>query len=233
MISIFVPIRKGSKRVKNKNIKRFNKYKLGLTELKILQLKRLKEKVVKKKFFNHDFEFIVSTDILSVKNVCKKFKWIKIHNRKPSLSGDNSLQRLIDIVPEICSGKYILWTHVTSPFFSSNSYINFLKTFFNNKKQKKIQSAFSANLIGKFVYCKKKGWISHDSKKIKWPRTQDLKPLFSMNSAAIISEREVYINKKDRLCKSPLPILSNLKEGFDVDNNKDCEIVSNKKKIPI
>ena len=45
MISIFVPIRKGSKRVKNKNIKRFNKYKLGLTELKILQLKRLKEKV--------------------------------------------------------------------------------------------------------------------------------------------------------------------------------------------
>ena len=53
MISIFVPIRKGSKRVKNKNIKRFNKYKLGLTELKILQLKRLKEKVVKKKFFNH------------------------------------------------------------------------------------------------------------------------------------------------------------------------------------
>ena len=146
MISIFVPIRKGSKRVKNKNIKRFNKYKLGLTELKILQLKRLKEKVVKKKFFNHDF---------------------------------------------------------------------------------------SANLIGKFVYCKKKGWISHDSKKIKWPRTQDLKPLFSMNSAAIISEREVYINKKDRLCKSPLPILSNLKEGFDVDNNKDFEIVSNKKKIPI
>ncbi len=54
-----------------------------------------------------------------------------------------------------------------------------------------------------------------------------------MNSAAIISEREVYINKKDRLCKSPLPILSNLKEGFDVDNNKDFEIVSNKKKIPI
>ena len=54
-----------------------------------------------------------------------------------------------------------------------------------------------------------------------------------MNSAAIISERKVYINNKDRLSKKPLPILSNLKEGFDVDNNEDFEVVKNEIKISI
>ncbi|WP_440635230.1 hypothetical protein [Candidatus Pelagibacter sp. HIMB1746] len=236
MISIFIPIRKNSKRVKNKNIHKIKKYKLGLTEIKILQLEKFRNKISKLKklrIFNHKFEYIISTDLPEVIKFCKKFNWIKIHKRKPSLSGDNSLQKLIDIIPEICSGNYILWTHVTSPYFSSDSYINFLKVFFNKKKQKKIQSAFSANLIGKFVYCKKRGWISHDTRKIKWPKTQDLKPLFSMNSAAIISERKVYINNKDRLSKKPLPILSNLKEGFDVDNNEDFEVVKNEIKISI
>ena len=43
MISFFIPIRKGSKRVKNKNIKKLENYKLGLTELKINQLKKFKQ----------------------------------------------------------------------------------------------------------------------------------------------------------------------------------------------
>ena len=43
MISFFIPIRKGSKRVKNKNIKKLENYKLGLTELKINQLKNLEQ----------------------------------------------------------------------------------------------------------------------------------------------------------------------------------------------
>ena len=42
MISIFIPIRKGSKRVKNKNIKKIGKFNLGLTEIKIKQIIKLK-----------------------------------------------------------------------------------------------------------------------------------------------------------------------------------------------
>ena len=42
MISIFVPIRSGSKRVKNKNIKKIGKFNLGLTEIKIKQIFKLK-----------------------------------------------------------------------------------------------------------------------------------------------------------------------------------------------
>ena len=42
MISIFIPIRKNSKRIKNKNIKKIGKFKYGLTEIKINHLEKLK-----------------------------------------------------------------------------------------------------------------------------------------------------------------------------------------------
>ena len=43
-ITIFVPIRKGSKRIKNKNIKPLPGLKFGITELKINQLNQLRLK---------------------------------------------------------------------------------------------------------------------------------------------------------------------------------------------
>ena len=225
MISFFIPIRKGSKRVKNKNIKKFNKYKLGLTELKINQLKKFRKISSKMKIYGHDFEYIISTDIPEIINFCKKFKWLKVHIRNSKNSGDHSLQKMIDLVPEICSGEYILWTHVTSPFFSSSLYRDFINEFFKNSIKNKSKSGFSAEKIGKFVFCNKRKWISHNQKSLKWPRTQDLDPLYAMNSAAIISEKKVYINLKDRICKKPLPIITKNKRGLDIDDLKDFEVL--------
>ena len=61
MITIFIPIRKGSKRVKNKNLKSLPKYKFGLVEIKIKQIIELK-KLIKKKNIIHNFEYVVSTN---------------------------------------------------------------------------------------------------------------------------------------------------------------------------
>ena len=222
MISIFIPIRKGSKRVVNKNFRPIGKYKLGLFEIKIRQLQKLKN--INKKY---NFEFIISTDSKKVEKYCKKFKWIKIHKRRKSLAGDHSLQKLINLVPNICKGNYILWTHVTSPMFGSRDYINFLNSFYKNKKTIS-SSAFSADIIQKFIYTEKAGWISHNAnKKIKWPRTQDLKKLYELNSAAIIAHRKIYINDKNRLCKKPIPILTSQNKGFDIDTIEDFKMIKN------
>ena len=119
-------------------------------------------------------------------------------------------------------GKYILWTHVTSPFFNESDYLDFLIKFFKNKN-KKNKSAFSADIINKFIFSKKIGWVSHDTNKKKWPRTQDLNNLYVANSAAFIAEREVYKKNKDRLCKNTFPILTRDISGFDLDNKKDFQ----------
>ena len=175
-----------------------------------------KDRYLKKK----EFEFVISTDDERLFAFIKKFDWINLHKRPKNLATDNSLSKLTKIVPAICKGRYILWTHVTSPLFGEKSYINFIKIFL--KKKKNYLSAFSGNLIKSFIYnSKKKRWISHDRKKMKWPRTQDLDNLWEINNAAFISNRNVYIKKKDRLCENPLPIKSNIEEALDIDDIED------------
>ena len=221
MISFFISIRKNSKRVRNKNTRALPYFKYGLTEMKINQLKKLRNLLRRKnpRSFNK-IEIIVSTNCLKVKNFCRKFKWIKIHERNKFLSNDASIQELIEVIPKICSGEYILWTHVTSPFFNERNYYNFLNQYF--RKSKKNNSAFSADLIQKFLFCKRRGWISHKEKEMRWPRTQDLNKIYIANSAAFIAPIKIYRKLKNRLCKSPIPILSeNNLDGFDIDNLKD------------
>ena len=130
MISIFLPIKKNSKRLKNKNFLPIFKYKLGLTEIKILQLLKLVKFLKKKKLSS---EIIISTDS---KNLIKKYKnnkYIKLYKRHKSLTRDDCLDELVKEVPKICFGNYILWTHVTSPCFNSRDYLNFILRFFKQK----------------------------------------------------------------------------------------------------
>ena len=128
------------------------------------------------------------------------------------------MQDLIKEVPKICLGRYILWTHVTSPVFCSKDYMDFVNFFFN---QKKFKSAFSATIISTFFMDESLNWLSHNYKKKKWPRTQDLKKFYSVNNAAFISKRENYLISSDRLDGKPLPIISRKYSDIDIDNKED------------
>ena len=216
MISVFIPVRKGSKRVKNKNTRAIGRFKLGLLEIKLKQL----EKLIKINNNKYNLEFIVSTDSKIVEEYCKNFDWVKVHKRNKKISGDHSLQKLINIIPKICNGNFILWTHVTSPLFNSNDYMSFLNIFFKKRKLK-LSSAFSADQIKKFVYSIKQGWVSHNTNKIKWPRSQDLKNLYILNSAALIAGKKTFLKDKDRISKNSLPIISRKTSGFDIDSMDD------------
>ena len=55
----------------------------------------------------------------------------------------------------------------------------------------------------------------------KWPRTQDLEPLHIANSCAFIAHRDIYYKNNDRLCKDPLPIISQKNSSLDIDNYTD------------
>ena len=229
MISIFIPIRKGSKRIKNKNFKSLPKFRFGLTELKIRQLEKLKTSL--KKEISQPFEFIVSTDSEKIIKYLEKYKWISVKKRSRSLATDDSLDKLIKYVPGVCKGKFILWTHVTSPLFQHSDYIEFIKTFLKYFKKNKIKSAFSANKIQKFLFRKRDNkWLSHNRAKKKWPKTQDLEDCYEVNSAAFIATREVYLKQKDRLCDNPLPIISRNNSGFDIDFMEDFNYLKEKLK---
>ena len=96
MISFFIPIRKGSKRVINKNFRPLPCYSYGLLEIKIKQL--IKFKKLAKKELKNKFEFIISTNCRKTLKYLKNFKWINVHKRSKKLSMDDSLDDLIKII---------------------------------------------------------------------------------------------------------------------------------------
>ena len=84
-ITIFVPIRRGSKRIKNKNIKALPGFRMGLTELKIKQLNKLRLKCKKNRLLSHfcDRYFRVSS-IFVIHKITSKII-INLNTFKPSL----------------------------------------------------------------------------------------------------------------------------------------------------
>jgi N-acylneuraminate cytidylyltransferase len=220
MLSIFLPIKSTSKRIKNKNFLKINNHDLGLTDIKINQLLKLK-KLLRKKI---DIEIVISTDEKRIINKYGNSILLKIFKRKKFLTRDDCLDDLIREVPKLCNFKFILWTHVTSPMFTSSEYINFIISFF---KQKKFKSAFSATLISTFFMNNNYNWISHDYKKKKWPRTQDLKNFYLVNNAAFIATRKNYITYNDRLDNKPMPIVSKKYSDIDIDEKIDLDFYKN------
>ena len=55
--------------------------------------------------------------------------------------------------------------------------------------------------------------------------------LYCVNSAAFIAPIRVYRKNRDRLCNSPIPIISKNRSGFDIDTIDDFNFLKKNLKI--
>lgn len=213
-VIVFLPIRQGSQRVKQKNIKDFASIKGGLTFIKISQL--LKTKNIDK--------IIVSTDSQEVKEIANSFHNEKIilDNRPKELASSGaSTDDLINYVTTIVANGVILWTHVTSPFVNEKIYDSMIEKYFEVLDE--YDSLMSVTKIQKFIWDNDKP-LNYDKSKEKWPRTQTIKPLFEVNSAAFIANVDIYKKLQDRVGKNPYLYNISEIEAFDIDWKDDFEI---------
>ena len=75
MISFFIPIKKVSRRIPNKNTKRIHNYKFGLTEIKLKHLYKLRKLIKKNRLLKkNDIEFIISSDDKRIQKYTKNIK---------------------------------------------------------------------------------------------------------------------------------------------------------------
>ena len=72
-----------------------------------------------------------------------------------------------------------------------------------------------------FYIQKKKDGLVITIKKKKWPRTQDLDPIYVANSAAFIAHKNIYKYQNDRIDNKPLPINTSLSSSIDIDDYSD------------
>lgn len=212
MMTVFLPCRAGSERVKNKNIKKFAGLEGGLTKIKIQQLLDIPA----------IDEIVVSTDDNEVIKIAQSFKSerIRIDKRPAHLAqSSTSTDELIEYVGQIIKGGDILWTHVTSPFVNAETYSRAIGKFHEVQKESH-DSLMSVSKIQTFLWSKE-GAFNYDPVVEKWPRTQTLKPLYEINSAFFIANHLTYISQKNRIGSCPYLFETSKIENIDIDWEED------------
>jgi CMP-N-acetylneuraminic acid synthetase len=218
-IVAFLPCRRGSQRIKQKNTKSFAGIQGGLTKIKLKQLLGALE----------ISEIVVSTDDAQVMEICHDLekaydKPIRLIERPGHLATSmTSTDELISYIPEIIPEGTILWTHVTSPFIEAHIYDQAIKTFHKEIASGFYDSLMSVTKIQKFLW-NKDGPINYDKAQEKWPRTQTLSPLYEVNSGFFIASVETYIKKQDRIGQNVYLFELTASQAIDIDWEEDFDI---------
>lgn len=216
MISVFLPTRKGSERVINKNTRNFAGIEGGLLKIKLQQLLNCGE----------IDEVVLSTNDSASIEVASHFnsKKLKVVERPDNLAlSSTSLVDLVNYVPGICTHSDILWTHVTSPFLVAEDYSDIIKNYYLH-----IDSGFDSLMtvkpIRNFIWDKDSCDLINRSNNEKWPRTQDLKVLYEIDSAVFLTNKDCYQKYHDRIGVKPFLFELNAIKSFDVDWEEDFKI---------
>lgn len=216
-VVFFLPIRKGSERVIHKNTRKFAEYEGGLVELKLRQLMQVR-----------DIPIILSTNDPKTIRIAERFRssQIKIIERPEELCRSSTkLEDLIAYVPTVIQAQHIIWTHVTSPLIDSGLYKIAVKRY-----REALKMGFDSLLcivkLQEFIWDAEtnKGLNFNNNDGTDWPRTQDLDPLWIVNSAFFINSRENYLNYGNRIGKHPYLFELNKNKAIDIDDETDFEI---------
>jgi CMP-N-acetylneuraminic acid synthetase len=211
-ITAFLPCRKGSQRIPNKNLRPFAQYEFGLLQIKIAQLAQCY--LIK--------EIIVSTNDENVKAVVSNFKNafdginIIIDDRPDYLgTSDTSTDEVISYVGDKFEFEHLLWTHVTSPFVDTEDYVKCIEHYFS-ALERGHDSLMTVQTIKGFIWNETQP-INYDKLSEKWPRTQTLSPLFEVDSAAFIAPKAVYKTHNDRIGLKPFLLDLEKEVNIDID----------------
>jgi CMP-N-acetylneuraminic acid synthetase len=208
----FLPCRAGSERVPQKNIKPFGQFTNGLVELKLKQL--LACSSIDKVILSTNDE-----EILTYAATITNDKLI-VHRRDDALcssstSTDELVAHALSLIPE----GHILWTHVTSPFISSEQYELIINSYFE-RLEVGYDSLMTTSLIHGFLWGVD-GPINYDRSVEKWPRTQTIEAIHEVNSAVFLNSAENYALFNDRIGKAPFLYPLNKIIAHDIDWPED------------
>lgn len=223
--AFFLPTRKGSERVINKNTRTFAGIEGGILRVKLEQLlavERIKN-------------IIVSTNDEATIQIAESFNnsRIKVVERPEFLCLSSTvIQDFINYIPTIIDAEHIFWVHTTSPF-ADTKVLNDALDIYEEKviKAKAFDSLLSVSKIQQFLWSEKENkCVNHDRTKVLWPRTQDLEPLYEINHAFYINSKENYLRIHDRIGVKPYLFELDKIHSLDIDWGDDfalAEIVYN------
>lgn len=209
MITAFLPCRKGSQRIPDKNVKPFAGIEGGLLRIKLNQL--LACPTID--------SILVSSNDERVLDFASKFNDSRvIIDSRPDHLGSSSTttDELIKYVPTIIKEGHVLWTHVTSPFITEVDYANIINTYFGRLDAGDYDSLMTVLKLQGFIWDDTKP-ISYDRNDLKWPMTQNIKPFYEVDSGVFLSSISNYKSFSDRIGVKPFLYPQGKMKSVDID----------------
>ena len=207
-LTFVIATRKGSQRVKNKNVKKFGNS--SLLEIKLRQIKRT--------FRNP--KIFLSTDCNKSVVIGKKYN-VEIDLRPKKFTTNKVPMRdVYSYLASRISTKYVCYLHVTSPFLKDETLKKSVNIFFKNKKKQNYTLA-TVTKVKEYLWYKNKA-LNYNPK--NHPRSQTLPDYLAINFAVNIVERK-YMESKGRIIGDKyIPIILDFPETIDIDDQWQFEL---------
>lgn len=223
--ALFVPCRRGSARVPDKNTRPFAGHEGGLLGWKLDQLERTA---------GFDLVVVDSNDPVVLAYAARRRRtWrgsaaLEARERPDALgAADTTTDALVAHALATIDADELAWTHVTSPHFGADAYARALAAWAARPRSEvgpgaaAPDSLVAVRALRAFVWSDD-GPVNYVSRPgARWPRTQDVRPLYDVCSALFLVPMEVGRARGDRLGARPMRFQVSPIEAVDVDWPED------------
>lgn len=205
-IKALIPVRAGSQRVKNKNIRPFAGS--SLLEIKIKQMMRIKELD----------GVIVNSESDEMLDIARNLGAEVVKRDAYYASSEISANLFYQNIAENFNAETILLSNVTSPMLKDKTIVDVITIYKNNCEN--YDSITTGTIIKEFLWQNGKA-INYDPR--QKPKSQDLPEITAINHALGIMQKETMIKAKDIIGYKPLIVPISDYEAIDIDNEIDFE----------
>ncbi|MFN3937473.1 MAG: cytidylyltransferase domain-containing protein [Gemmobacter sp.] len=208
-IIALIPARAGSERVKHKNTRPFAGIPGGLLELKLRQLTAVPE--VAKVIVSSNDPVVLDYVARWGRETDSRF----VASERPDELGrsSTSMTDFIRYSATLEAEGVMMMTHVTHPFITSAVFREIIASW-RAAVARGHDSLVTVTRLHKFIWDENGPW-NYDNSVEKWPRSQDLKPLFEINHAAYLMPFALMREVGDRIGRRPF--LHELPENVAMD----------------
>jgi CMP-N-acetylneuraminic acid synthetase len=206
MITAVIPVRKGSVRIKDKNIQEF-----GDSNLLIRKIRQLQKSKVDK--------IVVSSDSEEYLQIAKK-EGASIHKRELKYSDDKTLP-FGEVVKKICSeveGEIVIWAPCVCPFMDTENYNEAIELFL----EEECDSVISVTPFKQFLWNKEKP-INYDLGK-GHVISQNLPELYTLTNGIYLAKRKDMVKWAYFIGKKPYLYKVGKKQAVDIDDQEDLDM---------
>ena len=200
-VTAIVPVRKGSQRVKNKNIKPFGGS--SLLEIKLDKLLKLKSRLQ---------DIVVTSDCPEMLQKAKDMG-VAAHERDPYFAGSQaSKSEFFDNLSTITDCENIMYSPVTCPFISLETYEECLKEF------ERSESVVTVKPVKHHLWLNGKPLNYNLTNS---PNSQDLPDIYQITYGVCLLSRKQMKTHRNVVTKNPTFKVLNEIESMDIDTEFD------------